>query len=149
MPCRCRHMPCRRLHCNNDCLEKMHLDCKVPVWPDKTPMTPPAPSITSGGVVMPRSDGTATVFVKVTEFPVPESSDWAGESMFVMLKPVPLPTSLDSREEDRWFQSLCHEGKGLLVNFPVECQAVQYGDLVRFGGGTANTKAMFMGKVNE
>jgi len=74
--------------------------------------------------VVEMSDGR--IFVKVISFPVTDDSGYAGESMWVILK--------DGNELD---------GTGVLDNEPIHSD-IQCGSLIRFEGGTSDTKPHFV-----
>ena len=70
------------------------------------------------------------VYLKVINFPVPEGSDVAGESMWV-----------------RRVSGDDLEGTGILDNKPFFCDEVGLGDLIRYRGGTHSTKPSYVEKV--
>jgi len=65
-------------------------------------------------------------FIKVINFPVPGGSPVAGESMWVK--------KVSGTDDD---------GTGILNNYPSFCDAVSFGDLIRYEGGTTEIKAAF------
>ena len=75
-------------------------------------------------------DGDGGTFIKVISFPVPEGSPVAEESMWV-----------------KQVSGTDNNGIGTLDNKPYFCTAVTLGDLVRYGGGTSETKPRFVEKV--
>jgi len=76
-------------------------------------------------------DGDA-VFLKVIDFPVPEDSGLGGESMWV-----------------RQLTGTDLEGTGELNNEPYFCTEVRLGDVIKYGGGTDETKPRYVKKVND
>ena len=76
------------------------------------------------------TDKNGITFVKVIGFPVPEGTCHS-ESMWVVL--------IKGNE---------NEGMGTVANYPMFCEDVTYGDLVRFSGGTDKLKTQFVEVLN-
>ena len=132
---------------------KMHLDRRVPVFPDGAPIIDPSHAcsfnpIGLGCLMKMGKNGLAALFVKVIDFPVAKTSEYASESMYVMLQQsvVPLKENFTEDEAKKWCHMYLASGEGILVNFPTDCEIVEYGDLVCFGHGSFGKKAQFTGK---
>ena len=132
---------------------KMHLDRRVPVFPDGAPIIDPSHAcsfnpIGLGCLMKMGKNGLAALFVKVINFPVAKTSKYASESMYVMLNQsvVPLKENFTEDEAKKWCRMYLASGEGILVNFPTDCEIVEYGDLVCFGHGSFGKKAQFTGK---
>ena len=138
---------------------QLHLDRRVPVWPNNLPMINPLlhsknvfNPIGIGSICQQNSDGTLDVFVKVIGFPTPKGSQYASESMYVFYdnKSLGYPKKKASKKELRkWLEIILFKGEGQLVNFPNECNVVKYGDRVIYGEGGEGIKAKFICKANN
>ena len=102
----------------------MHLDRRVPVWEDGTPIIDPSHAcsfnpIGLGCLMKMGKNGLAALFVKVIDFPVAKTSEYASESMYVMLQQsvVPLKENFTEDEAKKWCRMYLASGEGILVNF--------------------------------
>ena len=72
------------------------------------------------------------VVLKVVSFPVPENPRVVGESMWV-----------------RVIEGNDNEGIGSLCNEPFLCEEVNFGDIVKYKGGTNEKRPHYAGKCEE
>ena len=138
-------MPCQN--------EKMHLDRRVPIAFNGNPLFNPYDNgnqlfnpIGTGGVVVRTEDGSARIFAKITEFPVPEDCPWAAETMYVLLD-VTIPSSIPAENLQNFLEKHMYFGSGILMNHPRHCRLVKHGDRIRFKGGSKGIKPIFDGKI--
>ena len=135
--------------------EKMHLDRRVPIFKNGTPMinNPYEKGkffnpIDKGGMVIRMKDGTARIFAKITEFPVSNDCQYAGESMYVLLDVI-VPKLTSDEQLQILLDKHIHDGTGILVNHPKYCTAVKYGERIRFKNGSKGIKAIFDSKLES
>jgi hypothetical protein len=135
--------------------EKMHLDRRVPIFPNGSSIINPYDDIFTaqffnpigtGGIICRVSDGTARIFAKITEFPVATDCQWAAESMYVLLNVI-IPESTTGEQLQKLMEEHMYEGIGILVNHPQYCTVVKYGDRIRFKNGSYGIKAVFDSKI--
>ena len=141
----------RRMSCPHT-NEKFHLDRRVPIFYDGSPMihlyregqflNP----IGTGGIVVRMHDSSARIFAKVTEFPVANDCQWAGESMYVLLDVI-VPKSIPGEQLQKFLEDHMFDGTGILVNHPRHCTLVKYGDRIHFKNGSKGVKAIFDSKI--
>ena len=129
----------------------MHLDRRVPIFFDGSPMIDPNEEgqlfnpINTGGIVIRMKDGSALLFAKITEFPVPADCKWGGESLYVLLD-VPKSTG---KQLQKLLEDHMYDGTGIVVNHPKYCTVVKYGDRIRFKNGSIGIKAIYDRKLES
>ena len=132
--------------------EKIHLDRRVPIFYDGSPMINPTDKegqffqpIDTGGIVVKMNDDSVRIFVKVIQFPVSKDCQWGGESMYVLVDAI-IPKSTPAEQLQILLENM-YDGTGILVNHPQFCTLVKYGDKIRFKGGSKGIKATFDSKI--